>query len=486
MNKIPYHTPISIPPEVENKARQFAINCRSKYSWRGQNNPEKIIQDITSGKVAEEMVYRSLISLYPDLTPPDYQVYSAAQKNYNPDLGNSQFFLAVKTQDLEAEKRYGRSWVFEITDKEIFVNKDPRLYVVLTSLDWGKNLFYIRGIVGIDFLHRENLFQPMRLDYLKSKRAVYGTGHYRDLSRFKEEELEQLPLPDKKEILEKMPAKEILEGKPSLRKTINRSFFRYPGGKGKLILPIITELKKKYSGGNLIDGFIGGGSIFLGMAENFPSSKLFGNDKDPWISSVWKIIVGGGSELQELIKKIKFCNPNVELFYQMREKIPEEKVEKAFYGIFFNRTSFSGILKAGPIGGKKQESKYKINCRYNPEKLIKQIEYCHSLLKNRTEISCEDIMNYSPLWETENLAYLDPPYYNKADQLYNIYMKPIEHINLAEKLKNRKNWILSLDNCPNILELYQNWSKIQSLETKYSISNNQNNWVNAKELLILG
>jgi hypothetical protein len=39
--------------------------------------------------------------------------------------------------------------------------------------------------------------------------------------------------------------------------------------------------------------------------------------------------------------------------------------------LFLNRTTFSGILhgRAGPMGGRKQQSDYKIDCRFNKDGL---------------------------------------------------------------------------------------------------------------------
>ena len=48
-------------------------------------------------------------------------------------------------------------------------------------------------------------------------------------------------------------------------------------------------------------------------------------------------------------------------------------IEMATAGLFFNRTNFSGILKANPLGGLKQQSEYKIDCRFNKSRLIKQL-----------------------------------------------------------------------------------------------------------------
>ena len=138
--------PISIPEETKTKAELLARSSKTNYGWRGQYNEEKIIRDIMNGKIAEEMSYRILRNYYPDISPPDYEIYAKKDKNYNPDLvGNISF--AVKTQEKEAERIYGRSWVFEITDKEIFERKNENLYVVLTSIDISNMVFYIRGIV---------------------------------------------------------------------------------------------------------------------------------------------------------------------------------------------------------------------------------------------------------------------------------------------------------------------------------------------------
>jgi DNA adenine methylase len=42
-------------------------------------------------------------------------------------------------------------------------------------------------------------------------------------------------------------------------------------------------------------------------------------------------------------------------------------------GLFFNRTNFSGIIGAGPIGGQKQASAYKIDCHFNRAPLARQV-----------------------------------------------------------------------------------------------------------------
>ena len=41
--------------------------------------------------------------------------------------------------------------------------------------------------------------------------------------------------------------------------------------------------------------------------------------------------------------------------------------------LYLNRTNRSGIIKAGVIGGKKQDGNYKMDCRFNRKRLAEQI-----------------------------------------------------------------------------------------------------------------
>lgn len=74
---------------------------------------------------------------------------------------------------------------------------------------------------------------------------------------------------------------------------------------------------------------------------------------------------------------------NVEVSLSEREKQKEiyinektDLLKLGFTTFYLNRTnrSGSGIIKGGPIGGKNQDSKYLIDCRFNKENLIRRIE----------------------------------------------------------------------------------------------------------------
>ena len=271
------------------------------------------------------------------------------------------------------------------------------------------------------------------------------------------------------------------------------SFLRYPGGKRKLLPMLMKHLSPLLNLQNsFCDAFVGGGSVLIEVAKQYPKHSLFINDKDYGIYSIWKILASDSdtdfNQLLHLIDK----EPTIDYFYQLRDTPPNNIVESAYQAIFFNRCCFSGInitriknnkiFTSNPIGGKNQNSKYKVNCRYNSKKIKSQLTDVRKLLKNRCFVYNQDIS--ALLLNLPDIPlYCDPPYWYKADQLYNTYMVNEEHKTLSFLLKNKKNWVLSYDNCLEVKELYS-WAKLHEIDAKYSISSDNEEWRNCKELLI--
>jgi DNA adenine methylase len=260
--------------------------------------------------------------------------------------------------------------------------------------------------------------------------------------------------------------------------------FRYPGAKNKL-LPVINEhltslqIEKHNA---FCDVFVGGGSVLLDVAAKYPNIKLYANDKDYNIAAFWKIVSGSQIiKLQELFELM--AQPvTLEHFYKLRETSPANEIEAAYHAIFFNRTTFSGIYYSGPIGGKEQKSKYKVDCRYNFVKLRQKILKCNDLLVGRTTVDNVDFKDYSIL-NSDTPSYIDPPYFIKGDSLYSAKMTKFDHDELAITLNKRPNWLLSYDDDVHIRTLYAN-QKIIDLAARYCINGNKNSWEHKNELLI--
>ncbi len=261
-----------------------------------------------------------------------------------------------------------------------------------------------------------------------------------------------------------------------------KTCFRYPGSKAKL-LPVIEPFIEKSleHSSSFADLFVGGGSVLLDVAEDYPDKELIINDKDPFIYSFWKVMANGSSgELEELCALLD-QQPTIDLFYQLRATEPTSLVKRAYYSIFFNRTCFSGIASAGPIGGKLQESKYKVDCRYNAKKLKTSVSKISQLLAGRTIVHNQDILQ--ALTTVTGATYLDPPYWEKGPALYPVHMPEAEHIALSLLLKEKENWILSYDDCPETREMYK-YANVNTIDANYCINGKKTSWVKKSELLI--
>ncbi len=261
-----------------------------------------------------------------------------------------------------------------------------------------------------------------------------------------------------------------------------QSPFRYPGSKNKLLPILMGHIDQIMIGqDNFADVFVGGGSVLLEVAQKYPNIQLYANDKDYWIYCFWKVISDVYSipylDLLNLIDQ----PPTLEHFYKLREEQTTDEVRCAYKAIFFNRTTFSGILSSGPIGGKEQKSAYPIDCRYNSKKLRSKIDKCRDLLMGRTTVTNKDFVIYDQLYNDEPM-YLDPPYYKKGNALYIEKMSPGDHFDLAVLLHGRKNWVLSYDDCDEVRDLFDG-HEIIDLEASYCISSKLR--VNKNELIIL-
>jgi len=255
--------------------------------------------------------------------------------------------------------------------------------------------------------------------------------------------------------------------------------FRYPGAKNKLLDSIIPKCKIANVFG---DFFVGGGSVFLELARLHPNMEFILNDKDEFISSFWKILSKNNNDLNELCRLIEE-KPTLDLFYKLREESGKTDIEKAYRGIFFNRTSFSGDMRrsSSPIGGRKQESKWKIDCRYNSKQINEKIRSISALIAGRVSVYNKDILDMLD----ENIpCYLDPPYFKVGFSIYEKFMTAAEHEKLSIKLQEKSNWLLSYDNCQEIKDLY-NWANIEHIDARYSIRGKKSSWKESKEILIM-
>ncbi len=252
---------------------------------------------------------------------------------------------------------------------------------------------------------------------------------------------------------------------------IVKSPLRYPGSKQKFIRTFVDILKKNNIQPDLfIEPFAGGLSISLHMLQNNIAKEIAIIEKDPLVASFWKVVF---FDSEWLINRIVKTDITIEEWNRFKQHNPITIRDMALKCLFMNRTCFSGILKAGPIGGKKQLSQYRIDCRFNKKNIINKIEILSSY-RNRIafieEGDFEEILvRRMKKLPVNTFFYFDPPYIKKAKNLYNFYFNKQDHARLKNFIKKLNfNWLLSYDYEPSLKNLYSEFAYCGFFNIRYT------------------
>jgi DNA adenine methylase len=240
---------------------------------------------------------------------------------------------------------------------------------------------------------------------------------------------------------------------------------RYPGSKRRLGEYVRQAFDLNQLQPDLyVEPFFGGGSVGIQLMQHDLVDKVIIMDLDPWVASFWRTLF---FDTDWLIKKIKTTEVTIELWQELKASKPRSIRERAWACFYLNRTSFSGILekKAGPLGGRTQKSEYKIDCRFPREVLIQRIERIAELREKvcgvwncswkdgfqriKTEQKNKKLPNKNVFY------YLDPPFFEEAEELYRYYFQEQDHIALRDCLiKMQDKWLLSYDFSDQVERLY--------------------------------
>ena len=237
---------------------------------------------------------------------------------------------------------------------------------------------------------------------------------------------------------------------------------RYPGGKSALA----DFLQRVIEATGLRDPFYaepycGGGGAGISLLRREAVSDIFLNDIDPAIHAFWLSV---RDQSQELCRRIKTVSLNLHEWEVQREVLqnPEAhgSLDLGFACLFLNRVNRSGVLTAGPIGGRSQEGSWRLDARFNREGLVEKVERI-ARYRSRLHVSCLDAEDFlSKMAALDNrpaLTYLDPPYYQKGRKLYANQYSPVDHRRLATLLLTGvvRYWIVSYNAVPAVLHLYE-------------------------------
>lgn len=235
---------------------------------------------------------------------------------------------------------------------------------------------------------------------------------------------------------------------------------RYPGGKSNLIDYLFTILQRNKKE-TFVEVFAGGCSFGLSLLDADIIKNLVINDKDTNLITFWNEVLNNP---QNLINKLKNTQPTHREYNQAKETLSlnasVSPSELAWAYLLVNRLSYSGIQKAGCMGGKNGTNEALLS-RYNPNRLMQQISRIsefknHITVLNQDYIEC--IEEY--YWDDKTTLFIDPPYYEKGKVLYNHYFTEQDHRTLSELITSLT---LEFPNCADILITYDNTNFIKDL-----------------------
>lgn len=237
-----------------------------------------------------------------------------------------------------------------------------------------------------------------------------------------------------------------------------------------------------------VDVFVGGASVALDVAKRHSETHLILNDKDAGIADLWRVVVGPSVGREALKRRVRETVPTVALRDEMKARFgsPAAPVERAFETLLINRTSYSGNLTGGPLGGRHQKGKTMIGSRWNPVRICREIDKAHALLAGRAEILSEDASDLLGrlVGQDGTVSYSDPPYLVQGNGLYRVGMTTEDHARLALRLRSLSNWVLSYDDAPEVAALYD-WAVLMPLAARYSIAKANRTRATRQELLIV-
>lgn len=241
---------------------------------------------------------------------------------------------------------------------------------------------------------------------------------------------------------------------------------RYPGGKGKISnFMKLLFLQNNLLGKEYVEVYAGGASVALSLLFEEFASQIHINDLNPSIHAFWDCVL---HRTETLCSRISQLRPSVAEWRRQRavqEARDPDPLDLGVSTFFLNRTTRSGILNGGMIGGKKQDGEWKLGARFHKDELIRRIEKIGRFSTRITLTNLDGAEYLRTVLPSLGGAfvYLDPPYFKKGQDLYQNFYRPEDHEDLAQLIRSvgAHRWMVSYDPSPQILSYYSGLNSIR-------------------------
>lgn len=189
----------------------------------------------------------------------------------------------------------------------------------------------------------------------------------------------------------------------------NMSALKWVGGKKQLLKHFDTLFPKKIN--NFYEPFGGSLTVTLYVIENIECKKIYVSDINSKLINFYKQII---KDVDTVISKIKILID--EEYYKNRELFNSttDKIEQAALFFLLNKKCFNGIYRVNKSGNFNVPiGKNSINWENNLSNLINFSEKIKTKKIHIENLNYIDFFKkYKNKMNTEDLVYVDPPYYD--------------------------------------------------------------------------
>lgn len=259
-------------------------------------------------------------------------------------------------------------------------------------------------------------------------------------------------------------------------------FVKWAGGKTRLINFITQVLPNKIKTGDIeryIEPFVGGGSVFFHVSNNYKVKKFIINDNNFSLMASYKTIKKDvGSLINNLSKirdgylsldaenKKKYYYERRDDFNNLKKKVENKRYNSLFVDftslfIFLNKTCYNGLFRLNsngmfnvPFGKYENQSIFDKDNLRNVNKVLE-----------KAKILNKDFSEIEKYVDENSFLYIDPPYRVKINNGFLLYNETIfswkDQIKLAEMTNrlSKKNYNIMVSNANNkdVIKLYENF-----------------------------
>lgn len=192
-------------------------------------------------------------------------------------------------------------------------------------------------------------------------------------------------------------------------RVVPRPFLKWVGGKGQLLPVLLRQVKRAGDFGRYHEPFVGGGAFFFelyrqGRLKGLEPSLL--SDTNERLIETYRGVRDEPERVIGLLERHK-ARHDKEYYYEMREHVPDDPVERSARIIYLNKTCFNGLYRENskglfnvPIG------KYK-----NPMICDEENLWAVSMALQSVELDCRPFPTVRDKAQPGDLVYFDPPYH---------------------------------------------------------------------------